>query len=349
MQPFEQEIERFVRTGQGPFEALALSLFAFQYERNKPYQAFCQAQGKTPASVKRWQDIPAVPMQAFKAPTPLTTVIPERAAAVFHSSSTTGKTPSKHYLGRMVFYETALQSSFKEWVLADQATVPFFVLTPPPGDAPHSSLSWMMDVLVRKLGAPGSDYFIQRGLLDDWKLGRALAAVQSRKMPVALLGTTLSFLAFFERCAKAGKTYPLPAGSRVMDTGGMKSDKREVTRDQFLSQVSQYLGIAEDQCFNEYGMCEMSSQFYSKGSSQRMQGPAWVRTLVVNPMTGKPVQDGQTGLLWHFDLANVDSVMAIQTEDLGQADGNRFILKGRAKEADLKGCSLAAEAFFQSR
>ena len=44
---------------------------------------------------------------------------------------------------------------------------------------------------------------------------------------------------------------------------------------------------------------------------------------------------------------SVDSVMAIQTEDLGQADADGFILKGRAKEADLKGCSLAAETFFQ--
>jgi hypothetical protein len=94
-------------------------------------------------------------------------------------------------------------------------------------------------------------------------------------------------------------------------------------------------------------MCEMSSQFYGKGATTHLQGPEWVRTLIIDPTSGREAAEGSTGLLRHFDLANVDSVMAIQTEDLGRKAGKGFMLLGRASEAELKGCSLSAEAFLR--
>ena len=132
-----------------------------------------------------------------------------------------------------------------------------------------------------------------------------------------------------------------------MDTGGMKTQKREILRPEFVRQAGDYLGIPEDHCINEYGMCEMSSQFYGIGSSTHLEGPVWVRTLVIDPSTGREAVDGETGLLRHFDLSNGESVMAIQTEDVGRKDGNGFILLGRAPEAEVKGCSISAEAFLR--
>jgi len=93
-------------------------------------------------------------------------------------------------------------------------------------------------------------------------------------------------------------------------------------------------------------MCELSSQCYGRGDSTWLEGPAWMKTLVVDPETGRPIKEGETGVLRHFDLANVDSVMAIQTEDQGRAEGRGFHVLGRAAGADLKGCSLAAEKLF---
>ena len=130
-----------------------------------------------------------------------------------------------------------------------------------------------------------------------------------------------------------------------MDTGGMKTTTRDVTRDSFLHQVSTYLGIAEGECYNEYGMCELSSQFYARGASQSFQAPPWVRTLAIDGKTGERLPEGQVGMLRHFDLANVDSVLAVQTEDLGSALPQGFVFKGRASSAELKGCSLDLEAY----
>ena len=52
------------------------------------------------------------------------------------------------------------------------------------------------------------------------------------------------------------------------------------------------------------------------------------------------VAEGETGLIRVLDLANVWSVMAVQTEDLGVRRGDGFELIGRAAQAEPRGCSL---------
>jgi hypothetical protein len=338
------DIERFIRTEEGDFTSLATALFAHQFEANSPYQAYCRALGKTPDGITRWQDIPAVPIRAFKSAA-LSTFPPARAAAVFHSSTTTGTEPSRHYIRDLSFYESSLQSGFLKWVLkGDQSgTKPFLILTPAPGEAPRSSLTWMMDVAQRTWGAAGSAYFILRGRIEESRLVSALAKAEAEGKSVILMGTTLAFLAFFDELARLKRSFQLPSGSRLMDTGGMKTEKREITREAFVASAQRLLGIPASDCVNEYGMCELSSQFYSVGNDAVLRGPAWVRVSVVHPDTAEAVAPGEKGLLRYFDLANVDSVAAIQADDLGRLHEDGFKLLGRAPGADLKGCSLAAE------
>jgi hypothetical protein len=343
----EIRIERFLRTGVGKFEILAPELFAYQFEKNAAYQAFCRAQGKTPATVARWEDIPAVPISAFKS-AELTTFPVSQAAAVFHSSGTTNASRSRHYLRSLTYYETALLEGFRESVLGDtNRRLPFLILAPSPGEAPHSSLSWMLDVVKRKWGGPGSDYFVQRGKVDDWRLFRALKTFQEAGQPVLLLGTTLAFLTVFEECDRRDLAFQCAPGSRLMDTGGMKTLRREMSRGDFLQLSTICFGIPASECVNEYGMCELGSQFYAVGASPVFSGPAWVRTRIIDPQTGEPTDERRLGLLEHFDLANVDSVMAVRTEDEGEMRPNGFVLRGRAPAAALKGCSLDMEAYLK--
>ncbi|OGR89313.1 MAG: hypothetical protein A2992_02815 [Elusimicrobia bacterium RIFCSPLOWO2_01_FULL_59_12] len=353
MERLESRIERFLRTGSGDFEDLALELFAHQFEKSPPYQAYCKAQNRTPGYVRMWEEIPAVPIAAFKS-ADLATFPVGRAAAVFHSSGTTQKTPSRHFLKTLTFYEASLEAGFSKNVLFQTDPAPFLILAPSPSEAPHSSLSWMLDVVNRRWGLPagrqgmpGGGFYIQRGLVEDGRLFRALEETQAAGSPIALLGTTLAFLAFFDQCAKQNKSFLCPTGSRLMDTGGMKTQAREVTRGEFLRRVWSTLGIPEAGCINEYGMCELSSQFYARGASPVFKGPPWVRTLVVNPNTGAPLPEGETGWLTHFDLANVDSALAVQTEDEGIAHPEGFVLLGRARSAGLKGCSVDMEAYLK--
>ena len=110
------------------------------------------------------------------------------------------------------------------------------------------------------------------------------------------------------------------------------------------------LGVEPAWCVNEYGMTEMGSQFYDavagRGApvaGREHAGPPWGRTRAVDPETLAPLPHGETGVLRHWDLANLDSVAVIQTADLGVTSPAGFRLLGRAQGAEARGCSLAMD------
>ena len=136
----------------------------------------------------------------------------------------------------------------------------------------------------------------------------------------------------------------LPLGSRVIETGGFKGRYRELPRDEFYHLLRDGLSVADSHCFSEYGMCELTSQFYSQGEAGSFSGPRWIRTRCIDPITGRDAKSGSYGLLRHYDLTNLNSVGVLQTQDRAviDDDGN-FSLRGRAADAELRGCSLTAE------
>jgi hypothetical protein len=148
--------------------------------------------------------------------------------------------------------------------------------------------------------------------------------------------------------------YRLAQGSRALETGGYKGQSRVVPKAQLHALLTKHLGLAPGWIVTEYGMSELSSQAYDKIAglddadsnacaglhSALLHFPPWARAQIVSPETGREVADGETGLIRIFDLANVRSAMAIQTEDLGLRRGDAFALLGRAAESEARGCSL---------
>lgn len=232
----------------------------------------------------------------------------------------------------------------------------FFFLAASPKEAPASSLSHMMGVIDRTLWDSKKNAFYVRNnqLLSD-PLAANLRAVQKRK--VIILATAFSLKAFLDHLRHKKMTLALPSGSRLMETGGFKGSIKEVPKLKLYSECEKRLGIQKEFCVSEYGMTELSSQCYDTTLKDRVsgikrksfkQGPAWLKTIVIDPETGKEAKNGAVGLLRHFDLANRGSVMAIQTEDLGRAVSGGFEIIGRAPQAELRGCSLSYEQFLQS-
>ena len=149
--------------------------------------------------------------------------------------------------------------------------------------------------------------------------------------------------------ARLNVQFNLPFGSRIMETGGFKGRVRELSRGDFYPILSEAFGIPAFNIVNEYGMTELSSQFYDRSlrdqaSSDWKAGPEWCRAICVDPETGDEVPVGEPGLIRIVDLANVGSVIALQTEDVGiaAADGS-FRVLGRVGQAQLRGCSLAMD------
>ena len=373
--------------GNRQFSELALELFALQFEHNAAYRKICESRGLTPGMVEHWTQIPVVPTAAFKE-LALTCLAPAERSAVFYSSGTTGQKPSRHFHSAesLVVYEASLWPWFESQVLksADSLSAssekrgqtvhaPLVILAPPPAQAPHSSLVYMFETIRSRACESAESAFLQTRLqlnADDastrvffgkvandgtWTLDFAAAvdALSPRRQPpgarpLLLLGTAFSFVHLLDYLAENNLRFQLPAGSKVMETGGYKNRSRSLPKTELHRLITERLGVALENIICEYGMSELSSQAYDSvihpPSSilhpRVFQFPPWTRVQIISPETGREVAGGETGLIRIFDLANVFSVMAIQTEDLGIRRDDGFELIGRKQFSEPRGCSL---------
>lgn len=373
---FAARLREFIRVSEGEakpdeaeFHRLALELFGLQFEHNKPYRRFCEARAALPETVRHWSQIPAIPTSAFKE-WELSCLPVEHRTRVFHSSGTTGQQPSRHFHNAesLAIYEASLLAWFAARVMPDfplrallaTSGPPVWgqvaILTPPLAQALHSSLVHMFETVRGELGLAESAFVGTAGKDGAWTLNLeatidALQKAIELEQPLLLLGTAFSFVHLLDYLAAQQRRFELPAGSRALETGGYKGRSRGLPKGELHSLITQRLGIPASHIICEYGMSELCSQAYDgeiQGPGNAGQGagifhfPPWARVEVVSPETGLAVPEGETGLIRVFDLANVYSVMAIQTEDLGVRRGAGFELIGRAALAEPRGCSLMA-------
>jgi phenylacetate-coenzyme A ligase PaaK-like adenylate-forming protein len=333
------------------FNTLALKVFAHQFGNNLPFQRFCQGRGKTPRLVKRWQDIPAVPINAFKDLT-LSCVPPENCARTFMTSGTTrGDVKGRHFHPTMAVYDASMRRNFAQHVMQGDTRLRMGILFPTEALMPNSSLAHYLALAIEHFGTPASAYYIDESGLCTDTLCDALQQTQDAGEPWMLLGASYSFVHLMDALHARGHVFQLPSGSRLLDTGGFKGQSREVPMDTFYDQLSATLGISRDQCFNMYGMTELSTQFYDAGNRtvpSVKRGPHWIRSRLVDPLTGQDVPFGERGILAHTDLANFNSVVTILTEDVGIATHDGFVLLGRAEGTQAKGCSMAVDDFLKA-
>jgi hypothetical protein len=219
-------------------------------------------------------------------------------------------------------------------------------------------------------------------------VGRVISALEdgaAQDVPVSLIGSSFGFVNLFDALKDAGRKFALAAASSLMHAGGYKGRSREVDPGEFIEMACSLLGLERKRVINLLGMTELASQIYDlvrerdEEAGHRPQGlrpqavtraknpPPWMRTLLFDP-TRQGRDEGpfitrpnRAGLLRHFDLANVERPMAIQTEDLGEwvvtrqgvntkaAGRDGFEILGRAKGAEPRGCSINLEEFYRLR
>ena len=349
------------------FEATALDLFTAQRAAVPAYAAWSswelgarpsRAAGAEP--VGSWREIPALPIAAFKQLEVYDPSAP--VAATWQSSGTTSADRSTHRLQAAAHYDASLDAGVAAALVPDvasgeRAPLACVQLQPAASDAPNSSLTHMYDRIRT------GPWCIDRGAFvdGDYRIDvegawAELGELCAHRSPVLLLTTSFALAMLLEAVEAAGHApLALPAGSRVVDTGGFKGRTREITREELLGRVEQLLGVPAAWCENEYGMSELSSQAWlgtvAAASGHPLELPApgarwtppWLRVRVVDPVTLVDVADGEQGLLVFHDLANVWSCAAVRSEDLGVRRGEGFELVGRAPGAALKGCSLRLE------
>ena len=358
------------------FNALAVELFALQFNYNTSYRKLCEARSITPDLVSHWTQIPTVPTAALKE-FEMTSLPPDQRTRVFYSSGTTEQRPSKHFHNAesLAVYEASLWQWFKQNCRLRIADCRLLSLTPTAEHAPHSSLVHMFDFVRGKLGADENAFVGRINSDGSWRVdfdaalvalscsrrrekadfpfaGSPLPHVSGYEKPLLILGTAFGFVHLLDELSSRNLRLQLPEKSRVIETGGYKGRSRTMPKAELHALITEHLGVAASHILCEYGMSELSSQAY-EGESLKSQVqslkpcrsfhfPPWARVRIISPETGHEVSDGEIGLIQVFDLANVFSVMAIQTEDMAVRRGDGFELLGRATMAEPRGCSLTA-------
>ena len=332
------------------FNALALELFAAQFAAVAPYAAWCRSLRRTPAEVTRWEEIPALPTSAFKA-WGITGLPAGEIIQTFQSSGTTRQERSRHHhgSGSLPVYQRTSRAWFRQQARREVQPVRLVSLTPAPSEVPQSSLVHMLahvtlpgEPATEWLGGDSSDGWV----LEPEKVRSARERISAEGRPVWIAGTAFNFVHDLDR--RSTGLPPLPPGSIVMETGGYKGRSRELSRDELHAGIARSWGVPRSHVITEYGMCELSSQGYRWSAPLAGEAPAplalppWARVRIVSPETLDEVPEGSVGMIRWFDLANVGSVLAVQTEDLGRRVAGGFELLGRGAGAEPRGCSLLA-------
>ena len=333
---FAREIDALIdRLGTGAVDDsarddLLARLLRWQAKRVAPYAKLVAARGEgaaLPTDVFRFARVAAHP--------------PERDIRVFRTSGTSSGRRGEHPFADLSLYDRAARTVARSTLFADGAPRHIVSLVAPPSELPDSSLSYMVGRYADWF-ADRVDWVYRRGALESTALATALEAAETRGDPVVLLGTSFAFVHAEDVLARR---FALPIGSRIMQTGGYKGRSRQVAPDALRARLARRYGIAETHIVSEYGMTELSSQMFEPidASPRRYHVPGWMRVTALEPQTLEPLPDSEVGVLRIDDPANLDSVAAILTADLGQLDGRHLELLGRAPGALLRGCSLAVE------
>ena len=347
--------QRFARgTGEpwseNDFNALALKAFVCQFDHIPTFRAFCERRGSTPATVERWQDVPAVPTRAF---TQMDFAVAEPEVVFLTSGTTQGvEHRGRHLVPRASLYRQSLVPTFQRHLL-DGVRMPFLSLIPPPEELPSSSLSFMVGAAAAALADETYWVVDGAGALDEERLRAVMRGAAATAEPVLLLGTALALVHAVERF-EVTPADPLPSGSRVMETGGFKGSSREIGRAELYDRITGATGVPRECIISEYGMTELLSQLYEPvlsegpGAVGVHVAPAWLKVRALDPVTLREVEAGEPGLLAFFDLANAGSVCHVLTEDVGSVIGGRVHLQGRVQGAEPRGCSRAMDELMSS-
>lgn len=311
------------------FERLSLEIFNHQLNHCEIYSRFVSFLGIDPRQVKRSDQIPFLPIEFFKNHQ----IISGEAenSVIFSSSGTTGMAQSKHYVSDVSIYENSYRKAFKQFY-GDIQNFVILALLPSYLEREGSSLIYMVDDLIAQSENPMSGYF----LYDHQLLEDILTSLKKSGTPTLLIGVTYALLDFAE-----SRALEFPE-LIVMETGGMKGQRKEILRTELHNILCKGFGVSV--IHSEYGMTELLSQAYSNRNG-RFHCPPWMKIKIRD--TNDPMsllEAGQTGGVNIIDLANINSCSFIASQDLGKSfeDGS-FEILGRFDNSDIRGCNLLVQ------
>lgn len=315
---------------QSPFEfnEIAVSLFRYQYRENEIYKSFVDALGVSEGQVYHPEQIPFLPVSFFKTHKVISGGYSEEL--IFESSGTTGMETSKHYVVDASCYQESFTRGL-QLAYGDLSQYVIFALLPSYLERKNSSLVYMVEKILMQSNQQMGGFYLNE--LDE--LHHQLKEAQRLGLKILLIGVTFALLDMAEK-------FPISIPDAIIiETGGMKGRRSEITRMELHEQLCKGFGVLK--IHSEYGMTELLSQAWSAGDGI-FRCPPWMKVMIAD--TNDPLsylETGRSGGINIIDLANFHSCSFIATQDLGRVfDDGTFEVLGRFDNSDIRGCSLLA-------
>jgi hypothetical protein len=312
------------------FNDIALRLFHFQAEHNAVYSAYLENLRVDPQRIATVAEIPFLPISFFKSK--ILQTGDWKPETRFQSSGTTGMTPSIHYVKDVSFYLNHAKLCF-EYFFGPLENYHFFALLPSYLERGDSSLVAMINYFIAQSKSDLSGFYLSDM---DKLMTDIFEARKNSARKIIVWGVSYALLDLAEKMA------PDLHECLVFETGGMKGQRKEITRKELHGILTNAFQVP---CVHsEYGMTELFSQAYTRGAPVFYPSP-WMKVLIRE--VGDPfaqVPEGRPGGINIIDLANCNTIAFIETEDAGVLfkDGS-FEVQGRLDNSDVRGCNLLVE------
>ncbi len=311
------------------FQAITLEVFRFQAENNSVYKEYIEHLNIDPEEVNNIDTIPFLPINFFK--THEVKAFEGDHEEIFTSSGTTGMTTSQHFVWKTEIYKRSFLTAFEQFY---GSPTDYCIVALLPGylEREGSSLVYMVKHLIDRSEHTDSGFYLH----DHTQLVDLIKRNEEAEQKTLLIGVSFALLDLIEK-------YQLQLRhTTIMETGGMKGRRKELTRQELHLEIKNGLGV--DNVHSEYGMTELLSQAYSLGNL-RFSCPPWMKIMIRD--TYDPfgfLSQGRTGGINVIDLANLYSCSFIETMDLGKIhDDGQFEVLGRFDNSDVRGCNLMVE------
>lgn len=314
-----------------PAEDWALHVFDFQSRTNPVYRRFLELLAVDCSRVHGVSEIPFLPVEAFKFHDVLSV---DSVVQWFRSSGTTSGETSRHGVDDMGWYHAWARFGF-ESRFGSLCNWEVFTLLPGYVERPDASLLSMVGSWMPDGGLDRSGLGNHRG----WE-SLMLRVLGESSRNLLLVGVTHGLLDWLESGIPSEFLEAMSGRLHVMETGGMKGTRQELTRSEVHARLREVLGPVP--VYSEYGMTEMLSQAYCLDGETFLSPPSLLASI---GETDDPLGEcrlGRSGRLRWMDLGNVQSCSFLATGDLGRMDsvsGGVQII-GRFDHAEVRGCNL---------
>jgi hypothetical protein len=346
MNHYDEDVIEFINQGieirdERRFNELALKAFEIQYQSKGAYREYCRSLNASPETVNQWEEIPAVSsfalrkllLRSYSSTEAEKVQIRSRVVELRHKRGPFF--PDKDI---QMLVASANRLMEKAYVFPDIETIKMLFMVPVPVMAPGMVMASGLEQIKQQSGTDDSGFLISFRGLDLKRLISALRHAEKTGQPLAMLGATWGFDYFLDSCKREGIRFRLPAGSRIVDSGGYVGRYVKCTKEEFFGKCTEVLGIKEDYCINALWLCESSTVYFDNVLSNSLAGirlerykeiPPWSRTIVVDPLDFRRLPKGKVGLLRHCDLSNRAMAIVVQTDKMGYETENGFEVAGK--------------------